>query len=121
LKTARLPLKAVDFRGSAAKHYSRLKLDGFIDRALIMPLAKWYDPNLPQIIRMPDMRSDLDVTAAAFRTAFFRQVQSGSAHPVSQPGLIFIQTFTLTTGSSIRVVYCITHFVTSIFSPFLKF
>jgi hypothetical protein len=116
-----LPLQTVDFRGSAAKDYSQLKLDCFIARTLIMPLAKWYDPNLPQIIRMLDMCSDRDVAAAAFRTAFFRQIQSGSAHPVSQPRLIFIQTFTLTTGSPIRIVYDIAHCVTPIFFSFMKF
>jgi hypothetical protein len=80
-----------------------------------MPLAKWYDPNLPQIIRMLDMCSDRCVVAAAFRTAFFWQGQVSSAHPVTKPRLISIQAFTLTTGSPIRVVYNITHCVTPIF------
>ena len=74
--------------------------------ALIVILAKRYDPNNPLVLaKEPDMRSDLYGVAAIFRTAFRRTDQSGPALPVTKPGLVSDSAFTFAFGSSDHIVY----------------
>jgi hypothetical protein len=65
--------------------------------ALIMILAERDDPDNPLVFaEKPDVRADLYGVAAAFRTAFRRTKQPGSAFPVTKPGPMSDPTLTFT-------------------------